>query len=356
MSVTLAELAQRFGCELYGNPDRPVARVGSLDTAGPDAITFLANPALKPHLSVTEAAAVILQPRFRHDCPVDTLVTENPYAVYARIAGWLHPPPAPVPGVHPQATVAADASVADSARVDAQAVIGAGAALGEHVVVGPGCVIGAGARIGAGSRLVARVSVLDGVTLGERCLLHPGVVIGSDGFGFAPDGGEWVKVPQLGSVVIGNDVEIGANTTVDRGTLGDTVIDDGVKLDNLVQIAHNVHVGAHTVMAGTAAVAGSTRIGCRCVFAGGAAAIGHLTICDDVIITVRALVTRSIDTPGTYSGILPAETASQWRRNAIRFSQLDTLARRVRALEKALGADADKLGPRKSGPRGNKND
>jgi UDP-3-O-[3-hydroxymyristoyl] glucosamine N-acyltransferase len=353
--VTLAELAQRFGCELRGDPGRPVARVGSLESAGPDAITFLANPALRSRLPETRAAAVILHPRFHGDCPVDALLTENPYAVYARIAGWLHPPAAPVPGVHPQATVAADAVIASSAQIDAQAVIASGAAIGDSVVVGPGCVVGAGARIGAGSRLVARVTVLDRVVLGERCLLHPGVVIGADGFGFAPDGGEWVKVPQLGSVVIGNDVDIGANTTVDRGALGDTVIEDGVKLDNLVQVAHNVHIGAHTVMAGTAAVAGSTHIGRRCMFAGGAAAIGHLRICDDVIVTVRALITRSIDTPGTYSGILPAEAAPQWRRNAIRFSQLDALADRVRALEKAL-EQVSGTGADTSGQRGKKND
>jgi UDP-3-O-[3-hydroxymyristoyl] glucosamine N-acyltransferase len=350
MPVTLAELAQRFGCELHGDPHRAVVRVGSLHAAGPDAVTFLANPALRSRLSATAAAAVILAPRFRDDCPVDCLLTENPYAVYARIAGLLHPPSAPVAGVHPQAAVAADAVIAASAQVDAHAVIAAGAEVGENVIIGPGCVVGAGARIGAGSRLVARVTVMDRVVLGERCLLHPGAVIGADGFGFAPDGGEWVKVPQLGSVVMGSDVEIGANTTIDRGALGDTVIEDGVKLDNLVQIAHNVHVGAHTVMAATAGVAGSTRIGRRCMFAGGAAAIGHLNICDDVIVTVRALITRSIDTPGTYSGILPAEAAPLWRRNAVRFRQLDALVDRVRALEKALetapGTTADTPGQR----------
>ncbi len=341
MPATLAELAQRFGCELDGVGDRVVTRVGSLEGAGPDAVTFLANPAYRARLPAVRAGAVIIDPRYSSECPVDALLTVNPYAAFARIASFLHPPLTASPGVHPMAVVEAGAVVPDSAQVDAHAYIGAGAVLGEGVIAGPGSVVGAGARIGAATRLVARVTVLDRVIVGERCLLHPGAVIGADGFGFAPDKGVWEKVPQLGSVVIGNDVEIGANSTVDRGTMGDTVIEDGVKLDNLVQIAHNVHVGAHTVMAATAGVAGSTRIGRRCMFAGGAAAIGHLTICDDVIVAVRATVTRSIDTPGTYSGILPAEPAGRWRRNAIRFRQLDDMAVRMRALEKAAGADAD---------------
>jgi UDP-3-O-[3-hydroxymyristoyl] glucosamine N-acyltransferase len=340
MPATLGELAERFGCELDGAADRLVSRVGPLLGAGPDAISFLANPQFRSRLPETRAGAVILERRHREACPVDALVTTNPYAAYARIAAFLHPPPVAEPGVHPGAVVEAGADIAASAHIGALSSIGAGAEIGEGAVIGPGCVVGAQARIGAGTRLTARVTVLERVRIGQRCLIHPGAVIGADGFGFAPDAGTWVKVPQLGSVVIGDDVEIGANTTIDRGALGDTVIEDGVKLDNLVQIAHNVHVGAHTVMAATAGIAGSTRIGRRCMFAGGAAALGHLTICDDVVVTVRGLLIRSVDTPGTYSGILPADEAARWRRNAARFRKLDELAERVRDLERTPKAPA----------------
>lgn len=341
MPATLAELAERFGCELHGAPDRAVYRAGSLTAAGPDAISFLASPHYRDRLADTRAGAVVLDARHRAACPVDALVTTNPYAVYARIAAFLHPPPLPEPGVHASAVIGDGVRIPASAQVCAQATIGAGTVLGDGVIVGPGCTIGGKVRIGNGSRLVARVSVLDRVRLGERCLVHPGAVIGSDGYGFAPDHGEWIKVPQLGGVAIGDDVEIGANTTIDRGALEDTVIEDGVKLDNLVQIAHNVHVGAHTMMAATAAVAGSTKIGRRCMLAGGVGVLGHLTICDDVVITVRSLIARSVDTPGTYSGILPAEEAARWRRNAARFRGLDELARRVRALESAFAANSN---------------
>jgi UDP-3-O-[3-hydroxymyristoyl] glucosamine N-acyltransferase len=216
-------------------------------------------------------------------------------------------------------------------------VIGPGCVVGEAAIVGPGCVLGAGVAVGRGTRLAARVTLLDGVRVGARCVLHPGVVVGAEGFGFANEHGEWVKVPQLGSVVIGDDVEIGANTSVDRGAIEDTVIEDGVKLDNLVQIAHNVRIGAHTAIAGTAAVAGSTKIGRRCQIAGGVGILGHLEICDDAVILVRSLVTRSIGSPGVYSGSLPAEEAAQWRRNASRFKHLDDYVNRLRALERRGG-------------------
>lgn len=336
MPLTLGELAERFGCTLHGPADAVVSRVATLSNAGPDAVAFLANPAYAKRLATTRAGAVILGERHREDCPVPCLVAANPYATYARVAAVLHPPRPPRPGIHPSAAVAADARIAPSAEIGPHVSIGAGSTIGEGVIVGAGSTLGERVEIGDDTRLAARVSILDGVRIGRRCIVHPGAVIGADGFGFAEDfaHGGWVKVPQLGSVVIGDDVEIGANTTIDRGAIEDTVIEDGVKIDNLVQIAHNVRVGAHTVMAARTGIAGSTTVGKRCMIAGGVGIIGHLTVCDDVILQVRSLVAQSIDTPGMYGGTLPADDAARWRRNAARFRQLDELAKRVRALER----------------------
>jgi UDP-3-O-[3-hydroxymyristoyl] glucosamine N-acyltransferase len=248
----------------------------------------------------------------------------------------LHPPAPVVPGVHASAVVAASARVAAGAQIDAHAVVGSDCTIAEGVAVGAGTVLGANVAVGFGTRLGPRVTLLDGVRIGERCIVHPGAVIGADGFGFAPDRGTWQKIPQVGSVVIGDDVEIGANTTIDRGAIEDTVIEDGVKLDNLVQIAHNVRLGAHTIMAAMSGVAGSTRIGKRCMIGGGVVMINSLTICDDVMFTFRSIVTRSVDKPGTYSGHLPAEEAGLWRKNAARFRKLDALAGRLIEAERAL--------------------
>jgi UDP-3-O-[3-hydroxymyristoyl] glucosamine N-acyltransferase len=279
---------------------------------------------------------VILTPRDRDGCPVACLVHAEPYLAYARIAAALHPPAAAVPGVHTSAVVAASARVASSAQIDAQAVVGSGCTIADHAVIGAGAVLGASVSVGAGTRIGPRVTLLDGVRIGERCIVHPGAVIGADGFGFAPDRGAWQKIPQVGSVVIGNDVEIGANTTIDRGAIDDTIVEDGVKLDNLVQIAHNACIGAHTIMAAMSGVAGSTKVGKRCMIGGGAVMINSLTICDDVVFTFRSIVTRSVDEPGTYSGHLPAEEAGLWRKNAARFRKLDALADRLIKAERAL--------------------
>jgi UDP-3-O-[3-hydroxymyristoyl] glucosamine N-acyltransferase len=357
MSATLRELADRFGCVLHGSGETRVDRVATLTGAGPDALAFLANPHYRPQLASTRAAAVVLEEGLRAECPVAALVSSNPYAAYARIAAWLHPPKPAVPGVHESAVVAADARIDPTAEIAATAVVGEGSVVGGSVVVGPGSVIGAGVEIGAGTRLAARVTLLDGVKIGRRCLLHAGVVIGADGFGFAEDAGARVKVPQLGRVVIGDDVEIGANSTVDRGAIDDTVIEDGVKIDNLVQVAHNVRIGAHSVVCGTAAIAGSTKIGRRCVLAGGVGIIGHLEICDDVVFLVRSLVTHSVSSPGVYSGSLPADEAGRWRRNASRFKRLDEYAARLRALEKKMGSEPDfRAGSASRAPRDRQNE
>src|SRR5690349_17069738 len=309
MAATLGQLAAQFGCELVGDAGVVVERVGTLSTAGPDAVTFLANPSYRAQLAHTRAAAVILAPRDRDLSPVACLVHAEPYLAYARIATALHPPSSAVPGVHTSAVVSASARVAPSAEIGANAVIGSDCTIADDAVIGAGAVLSANVSVGKGTRIGPRVTLLDGVRVGARCIVHSGAVIGADGFGFAPDHGKWQKIPQVGGVVIGDDVEVGANTTIDRGAIEDTVIEDGVKLDNLVQIAHNARIGAHTVMAAMSGVAGSTKVGKRCMIGGGTVVVNSLTICDDVMFTFHSIVTRSVDKPGTYSGHLPAEEA-----------------------------------------------
>lgn len=330
----LGELAVRFGCTLKGDPDIRVTHVAALEDADASAVTFLANPKYRRHLSQTRAGAVVVEPRLADACPTAALLASNPYATYARIAALLHPLPAVAAGIHPSAIVDPVASVDPTASVGARAVIEAGVTIGPRAVIGPGSVVMEGTRIGADTRLVANVTLCHDISVGERCLLHPGVVIGADGFGLAPDRGQWIKVPQVGSVVVGNDVEVGANTTIDRGAIGDTVIGDGVKLDNQIQIAHNVRIGAHTAIAGCAGVSGSATIGQRCMIGGMAGIAGHLTICDDVVITGKSFVSGSIRKPGYYSSGLPVDETTRFRKNAARFGQLDDMARELRRLRK----------------------
>lgn len=340
MSHTLGELAIRFGCTLKGDPEARVSHVAPLESAGPEALTFLANPRYSGFLKQSRAGAVVLQAKFAAECPVAALIAANPYAAYARMAALLHPLPAIAAGIHPSAVVDARATVSPTATIGAHAVIDAGAIIGERVVVGPGCVVMQDARIDADTRLVANVTLCHGVSLGERCLVQPGVVIGSDGFGFAPDQGEWLKVPQVGGVRIGNDVEIGANTAIDRGAIGDTVIGDGVKLDNHIQIAHNVKIGAHTAMAAQSGIAGSTTVGQRCMIGGQVGIAGHITICDDVVLTGKSFASSSIRKPGYYSSGMPIDESARFRKNAARFYQLDELARQVRRLSGAKTGSA----------------
>ena len=336
MAATLDELASRFGCRVEGDGATVVSRVATLGSATPESISFLANPLYRSQLAATRAGAVILDSAAAGDSPAPCLVCDNPYAVYAQVAAVLHPRPAPKPGIDPAASVDPTASVASSAEIGPQAVIGANATVADDAIVGAGAVIGAGASVGPGTSIAPLASIGVNVRIGARCIVHSGVVIGADGFGFAEHQGEWIKVPQLGSVVIGDDVEIGANTTIDLGTIEDTVIEDGVKLDNLVQIAHNVHIGAHTVMAAMSGAAGSTRIGKRCKVGGATIMVGHLSICDDAMFTFASIVTKSVTEPGVYGGSLPAEEASKWRRNAARFRQLDAMHDRLRELERRV--------------------
>jgi UDP-3-O-[3-hydroxymyristoyl] glucosamine N-acyltransferase len=337
MTVTLGELAVRFGCELRGDPGVVVDTVGALSHAGPRAVTFLANPKLAAQLKESRAGAVILDAKSAGASPVPTLVVENPHATYARVATLLHPEPPVRPGIHPTAVIAADARIDSSAEIAPHVTVGERAVIGARCYIGPGTVIERDAVIGDDARLLARAFIAHRVRLGARCVVQPGAVIGADGFGFANEKGAWIKVPQLGSVLVGDDVEIGGNTTIDRGAIEDTVIEDGVKLDNLIMVAHNCRIGAHTAIAAMTGIAGSTLIGKRCFIGGEAGFSGHLSVCDDVVILGRSLITRSITKPGVYSSALSAEEASVWRRIVGRIKRLDSMAKRLRAVEKHVG-------------------
>ena len=334
MPVRLGELASRFGCELIGDADVTVDDVAGLENAGPHALSFLSNPALKPRLARTRAAAVVLRAEDAQDSPVASIVSDNPYAHYAMMAAVIRPAPTYAPGIAASAVVADTATVADSAHVAANVTIGDNVVIGEHVYVGPGCVVGPDCRVGDHSRLVANVTLARAVVMGERCIMHPGAVLGADGFGNAMTSLGWVKVPQLGGVRIGNDVEIGANSTVDCGAIDDTVIEDGVRIDNLCMIAHNVHIGAHTAMAAMTGISGSTRIGRRCMLAGQVGTVGHIEICDDVVVSGKGMVSKDITEPGVYASNFPVEEARTWNRRVAQLRRLDSLIARVRKLEK----------------------
>jgi UDP-3-O-[3-hydroxymyristoyl] glucosamine N-acyltransferase len=337
MSFAAGELAVRFGCELQGDPSVRVRHVATLALAGPDALSFVANPQYLAQLAATRAGAVVLDAASAAQCPGTALISANPYATYARIAALLHPAPAAQAGVHASATIDPTASVARSASVAAQAVVAARCRIGERAQIGAGCILGEDVHIGPDCVLRARVTLERGVRLGARVRVQSGAVIGSDGFGFAREGAAWVPVPQLGAVRIGDDAEIGANTTIDRGAIEDTLIGEGVKLDNQIQIGHNVRIGAHTAIAACTGISGSTRIGARCMIAGAVGIVGHLDICDDVVITGMSMVAHSIRAPGMYSGGIPAAPAALWRRLAARFKRLESLAGRVARLERGGG-------------------
>jgi UDP-3-O-[3-hydroxymyristoyl] glucosamine N-acyltransferase len=338
-SYSLSELAERFELSLEGDGARVIDGVGTLAGAAPSQLSFLSNSKYTSQLAATRAGVVLLRTENLADCPTAALIAKDPYIAYARIAALFERLPAAPAGIHPSAVVHGNARVSPSASIGPCCVIEDGAVIEDGVVLGPHCIVGTDCTVGAQSRLVARVTLVTRVTLGKRVLIHPGAVIGSDGFGFAFDHdafdhGGWVKLPQLGGVRIGDDCEIGANTTIDRGALDDTVLEEDVRLDNQIQIAHNVHVGAHTAMAGCSAVAGSARIGRYCMIGGNAGVLGHLELADRVTITAKSLVTHSIREPGEYSSGVPLQDNRQWRKNAARFKHLDEYARRLSALEK----------------------
>jgi UDP-3-O-[3-hydroxymyristoyl] glucosamine N-acyltransferase len=331
---TVAELADRFGLSFRGDGARVIDGVGTLAGASPTQLGFLSNSKYTAQLATTRAGVVVLREEDLDACQGTALIASDPYVAYARIAALFERLPAAPPGIHPSVVVEPGARISDSASIGPCCVIGSGAVIEDGAVLGPHCIIGEDCTVGAQSRLVARVTLVTRVTLGRRVLVHPGAVIGSDGFGLAFDKDHWIKLPQLGGVRIGDDCEIGANTTIDRGALDDTVLEEDVRLDNQIQIAHNVHVGAHTAMAGCAAVAGSAKIGRYCMIGGNAGVLGHLELADRVTITAKSLVTHSIREAGEYSSGVPLQDNRQWRKNAARFKHLDEYVRRLSALEK----------------------
>ncbi len=335
MRWTAGQLARRLDLSLRGDADVPVVAVNDLRKAVPGELSFVASGKYLPYLRDTRASVVIVRAEHLDRCPdgVTALVAADPYLAYARAAQLLHPPRRPDPGVHPSAVVEPGAHVDPSVHLGAHCVVGSGATLAADVVVSPGCVIGRDVTVGRGTVLEPNVTLMDGVTIGERCLLHAGAVIGADGFGFANDAGRWVKIPQIGSVVVGDDVEIGANTTIDRGALEDTVISDGVKLDNLIQVAHNVRIGRNTAIAGCTGIAGSTTIGEGCAIGGGVGIVGHIELADGVRVTARSFVAQDIPEAGSYSSGSPLQPTRQWRRNYLQQKRLDEMERRLKRIE-----------------------
>ncbi|HVL76244.1 MAG TPA: UDP-3-O-(3-hydroxymyristoyl)glucosamine N-acyltransferase [Noviherbaspirillum sp.] len=342
MGTRLRDLVERFGGQLIGDGEIEVSGIAPLDSADASHLAFLSNPKLRAQVGRTRAAALIHAPADEAAVAASfggaRIVAANPYAYFARVAQLFASQAAlvPPPGVHPSACVDSAAQVAPTASVGPHVTIEAGAQLGENVRVDAGCYVGRDVRLGAGTHLHANVSVHAGCVIGARGIVYSGAVIGSDGFGFANDGGVWVKIPQTGRVVIGDDVEIGANTTIDRGALADTVIEDGVKLDNQIQIGHNCHIGAHTAMAGCVGVAGSARIGKHCTFGGAAMVLGHLTIADNVHVSSGSMVSRSIHEPGQYTGFYPLAKNSDWEKSAAIVRNLSALREKIRELEKTI--------------------
>lgn len=332
--LRLDEIVARLGGELRGDGSVVISQVGTLAGAGAGQIGFLANPKYRKQLAATRASAVIVPPQAADDTSLPRVVFANSYAYYARVAALLNPPALPASGIHPSAVVAS--AVLGSVSIGANVVVGEGVSLGENVVLFPGVVIGDGVSIGAGTRIYPNVVIYRNCVVGERVVIQAGAIIGSDGFGYAKDDGRWLKIPQIGRVVIGNDVEIGANTTIDRGALEDTIIGNGVILDNQIQIAHNCTIGEQTAMAGCVGVAGSTHIGARCTVGGAGMIIGHLEIADDVHISAGTMVTKNLKRPGQYTSIYPLEAHEDWLQNAAQLKRLARLSERVSQLEKLL--------------------
>jgi UDP-3-O-[3-hydroxymyristoyl] glucosamine N-acyltransferase len=340
-SLTLREIVAKLGGEAVGEVAAPLTGVATLDSAGPGDIAFLANPKYRAKLAATRAGAVILGPGDRDAATMPRIVSENPYAYYARAVALFHPVAPVKPGIHPFAQVDGDANVDADAQIDAFAIVGARATIGKGARIGSHCVIGQHVIIGAGAVLNPRVTIYDGCRIGDRVIIHSGAVIGADGFGMARDAGRWIKIPQVGAVRIGDDVEIGANTTIDRGALDDTVIEEGAKLDNQIQVGHNCVIGAHTVIAGCTGISGSVTIGKQCMIGGGVGLVGHISICDHVTISGFSLITKSITEPGTYTSGLPFMPHSEWLRNAVHLRRLDKIAKAAAGREGPSGDDSE---------------
>jgi len=336
--VLLRDIIERLGGELIGDPATRIESIDPLEAAGPAAMAFLSNPLYEKQLAASRAACVIVAPAFRDAAAARgaAIVTPDPYLYFARLTQWWaeRTRPRAAPSIHATAAIDPAARLGARVAVGAFAVIEAGAVVGDDASIGAHAVVAAGCSVGAATRIGPRVAIIAGTSIGARGIVHPGAVLGADGFGFAPDRGRWKKIEQLGRVVIGDDVEIGANTCIDRGALGDTVIADGVKIDNLVQVGHNVRIGAHTAIAGNVGIAGSTTIGAHCMLGGGSGVAGHVTITDHVIVGGATQISRSIAKPGFYSGTFPFDDNASWEKNAAVLRNLHALRERVRALEK----------------------
>jgi len=340
VSRPLGDIVEALGGTRHGPPDLVIHRLAPVATAGPGELAFVAQARYASQIDTTAADVLIVPPALQAQALARgaCIVADDPYLYFARLTQWWRQQheAAPAPGIDPLASIHPTARVDEGVSVGPFAVVGQGVHLARGARIGAHCVLGANARIGEDTVLQPRVTVGERCAIGARCLLHPGVVIGADGFGFAPNQGEWVKIEQLGAVRIGNGVEIGANTCIDRGALDDTVIEDGVKLDNLIQIGHNVHVGAHTAMAGCVGVAGSATIGAHCTIGGGAVVLGHLTLADGVHISAASVVTRSLFKPGHYTGMFPIDDNASWEKNAASLKQLNRLRERLKAAEQAI--------------------
>ncbi|MDR3390901.1 MAG: UDP-3-O-(3-hydroxymyristoyl)glucosamine N-acyltransferase [Sulfuriferula sp.] len=335
-AYTLTELVARFGGEVRGDALASVSQVASLAHAESHQIAFLANLKYRDQLAESRAGALIVGRDMAEASDKPRIVTEHPYTYFAKVSNLFNPPLRGEPGIHPAAVVHPHATIGDDVRIAANAVIERDAVIGAGSTIGAGSVIGAGSLIGCDALIYANVTVYHRCVIGDRVILHAGCVIGADGFGLAPDAGRWLKIPQIGRVVIGNDVEIGANTTIDRGALDDTVIHDGVKLDNQIQVAHNVHIGEHTAIAACTGIAGSAHIGAHCTIGGAAMIFGHIEIADRVNISTNTLITKSLPKSGTYTSALPFSEHSEWLKNAVQMRHLDSMAKRLRAMEKQL--------------------
>ena len=341
--ISVQQIAELIGAEIIGDTSVVVDSFASLDTAKPGCITYLNEKAYVRFLADTSASVVILGREYAAQCPVTALVVDDPYVAYARVAQQLHPPVPLVAGIHPSAVVSDEAEISATARVDALAVIEAGVKVADECYIGPGCILKQGCQIGERTRLKSAVIVDQMCIIGERCVVQSGVVIGGDGFGYANDKGEWLRIPQTGRVVVGDDVEIGANTCIDRGAVNDTVIGNGVIIDNLVQIGHNCIIGEHTAIAGNAGLSGSSIVGKHCMIAGGVGLAGHLELCDGVTVTGMSMVTSSITKPGVYASGLSAQDGREWRKNHARLRNLDKTIRELKAEIRALQEKLYKL-------------
>ena len=334
ISSNLADIAIKLNAELKGDPQCVINRIDSLAQAQPGAITFLANSRHRPYLATTQASAVILSADDLNLCPTNALIVANPELTFAQLLAYYCQPPLAAGNIHPTAVIGEGCQIDATAQIGAHCVIADRVQIGERTIVEAGTLLGSDSVIGSDSHLYPRVTLYSRVRLGHRVIIHSGAVLGADGFGFAQDQGKWMKIIQLGGVLVGDDVEIGANTTIDRGAIYDTVIGHGVKIDNLVQIAHNVKIGDHTAIAGCVGIAGSTEIGKYCMIGGAVDINGHIKITDRVMVTGSSSVAQSILEPGVYSSGIAIEKNRVWRRNMLRFSQLDEMAKRLRRLEK----------------------